>query len=196
MLDLYAITGIEQVRWMQNDLKDGKRNFDLCIDAMVRVSAQFPYIKDEDQKAIITRMMMEDKKYESLNARTIYAWLEMNKGSYFAEANAPEEIPFVELSDEEKANIDKIADEYKAKLIGQKLDAKGIEEDMKRIQEEDKIRIEGQKGGHPSTPIEKVAAMKLHDQYIRENYDMDGKKRECWTEESEWLELKGESLTP
>lgn len=81
--DLYSITGIEQVRWMQNDLKDGKRNFDLCVDSMVKTCELFDYIPEDEQKKIIRRMMIEDKDYTGLNSRTVYKWLALFKDSYF-----------------------------------------------------------------------------------------------------------------
>lgn len=36
---------------------------------------------------------------------------------------------------------------------------------------------------------EEFKERELHDLYIRQNYDPDGKKKECWMEESEWREL-------
>jgi hypothetical protein len=83
MKDLYALTGIEQVRWMQNDMVSGKRDFDLCVDAMVETCKQFPYIPEVNQKEIIRKMMVSDKDYKSLNSRTIYAWLSLHKDVHY-----------------------------------------------------------------------------------------------------------------
>lgn len=83
MKDLFAITGIEQVKWMQNDLVNGKRDFDLCVESMVQVSAKFEYISEEDQQVIIRRMMVEDKQYKGLNSRTVWGWLDMHKDTYY-----------------------------------------------------------------------------------------------------------------
>lgn len=83
MKDLYALTGIEQVRWMQQDMTNGKRDFDLCVEAMCQVSKQFPYIKEPDQQAIIRRMMIEDRKYDKLNSRTVWGWLDLHKDAHY-----------------------------------------------------------------------------------------------------------------
>lgn len=80
--DLFAFTGIEQVRWMLLDLKDGERNFDLCVEGMVQVSKLHDYISEEEQKRIVRRMMVEDKDYTNLNARTVYRWLSNAKDAH------------------------------------------------------------------------------------------------------------------
>lgn len=83
MKDLFALTGIEQVKWMQNDMVNGKREFDLCVEGMIQVSKQFDYISEEDQQTVIRRMMVEDKNYKGLNSRTVWGWLDLHKDTYY-----------------------------------------------------------------------------------------------------------------
>lgn len=83
MEDLFALTGIEQVRWMQSDMKNGKHDFELCVSAMVEVSKKFSYISEADQQTVIRKMMVEDKQYKGLNSRTIWGWLDLHKDVYY-----------------------------------------------------------------------------------------------------------------
>jgi hypothetical protein len=111
--DLYALTGIEQVRWMQNDLKDGKRNFELCVAGMVEQSKAFPYIPIEAQQKIILKMIIEDKDYQMLNSRTVFRWLNLHRDAYFINANAPEETPRVQLTEEEEKTVNALIEQWK-----------------------------------------------------------------------------------
>lgn len=146
MKDLYSLTGIEQVRWMQNDLKDGKRNFELCVEGMVVKAKEFSYIPEADQKRIILEMMTKDTDYESLNSRTIHKWLSMFKDKYFIDSQAPEETPRVELTKEESARIDALAEEFKSRLIDFRPKYKNLDEEKERIENEDSERVEGRRG--------------------------------------------------
>lgn len=91
--DLFAFTGIEQVRWMLLDLKDGERNFDLCVEGMVQVSKLHDYISEDEQKRIVRRMMVEDKDYTNLNARTVYRWLSNAKDAHILRDHHDHDTP-------------------------------------------------------------------------------------------------------
>jgi len=144
--DLYALTGIEQVLWMQKDLKDGKRNFDLCVAGMVEQSKAFSYISEEQQQKIILKMMIEDKDYEMLNSRTVYKWLNMFKDSYFIQANAPQETPRVELTPEASARVDQLLEQYKTGLTDFRPKYTNLDDEKTKIEHEDQDRREGKKG--------------------------------------------------
>ncbi len=141
--DLYALTGIEQVLWMQRDLKDGKRNFDLCVAGMVEQSKTFAYIPEEAQQKIILKMMVEDKDYSMLNSRTVYKWLNMFKDAYFTKNAAPQETPLVNLTPEASARVDKLLEGYKTSLMDFRPKYSKLDEEKEKIQQEDSERVEG-----------------------------------------------------
>lgn len=197
MKDLYALTGIEQVRWMQADLTNGKRDFDTCVNAMVATSKQFPYIKEDDQKKIISRMMIEDKTYKGLNSRQIWIWLDMNKDAYYrgqthfkeeSKLTYPEYLKvclrdnLTPLSEQE---FDKpISSERVAEYMSDLAANMGVEKAPER---EDGIKdplvaLMKDQMASGIRPEEK----KLRAQYVQENYEIDGTKKPGWSTFEEW----------
>jgi hypothetical protein len=147
--DLEALTGKRQVYYWQTETDTdssgkakGARKFEVCVQGMVIQSQNFPYIPEEDQKRIITEMIVKDQDYEALNSSVIYKWLAMYKDKYFMAANAPEPKPMHQHTPEELERIDKLAQEYLAQLAGAfQPSFKGIEKDMEAIKREDAERI-------------------------------------------------------
>jgi len=148
--DLEALTGKRQVYYWQTETDTdssgkakGARKFEVCVQGMVIQSQNFPYIPEEDQKRIITEMIVKDQDYEALNSSVIYKWLSMYKDKYFMAANAPEPEPMHQHTPEELERIDKLAQEYLAQLAGSfQPSFKGIEKDMEAIKREDEARVE------------------------------------------------------
>lgn len=146
--NLYAHTGLEQVRWMQLDVQNGKRQFEECLNGLVVACQKFPYIPDADKKRIITEMIIADQDYTALTSRTIVKWLSMHKDKYFIDSQAEPEAKRVELTDEERANVDKLLNEFKGRLapgFGEKPKYTNLADDMKKIKAEDEARVEAPK---------------------------------------------------
>jgi hypothetical protein len=195
--DLEALTGKRQVYYWQTETDTdstgkakGARKFEVCVQGMVIQSQNFPYIPEEDQKRIITEMIVKDQDYEALNSSVIYKWLAMYKDKYFMAANAPEPEPMHQHTPEELERIDKLAQEYLAQLAGAfQPSFKGIEKDMEAIKRQDKQRVEMKGSGYlPSS--EKVMMSELRRVWMLENFDpMTGKKNDNYLSFDEWILL-------
>lgn len=90
--DLESLTGLRQLFFLQSDLQDGERKKNVLIEGMILVAKKFDYIPEEEQKKIISRMMVEDQDYDSLNSRVIWKWLNLHKDKYFEGQSHYEEI--------------------------------------------------------------------------------------------------------
>jgi hypothetical protein len=143
--DLESLTGIRQLYFMQID-PDGPRKISVLIAGMLETSKQFSYISEADQQRIIREQMAKDQDYDSLNSRTIYKWLNMNKDFYFMDANSVPEAPRVALSDEEKERIDQLANQFKMSLMGDfKPQYKDLEKEIETLKLEDEERLDGKR---------------------------------------------------
>lgn len=148
MKDLEPLTGIRQLYYIESDLEDGARKFNVLIEGMVLKSKEYSYIPEEAQKAIIKKMMVQDHAYENLNSRTVDKWLNMHKDKWTIKEQVIEFKP-VELTNEAKERVDALLQQYRASLIGQKPSFKGIEQDMKNIEQEDAQRMQRPKAMPP-----------------------------------------------
>jgi hypothetical protein len=147
--DLEPLTGKRQVYYWQTETEPdatgkpkGARKFEVCVMGMVTQSKFFSYIPETDQKRIISEMMVKDQEYEALNSSVVFKWLSMYKDKYFTDANAPGPERLHEYTEEEKQRIDKLANEFKAQLVGQTPNFKGIEKDIEALKREDAERVE------------------------------------------------------
>lgn len=202
MKDLYALTGIEQVRWMQNDLANGKRDFELCVDGMVETSKKFDYIPPTEQQKIIRKMMVEDREYKALNSRTVWGWLNMHKDVYYrgqTHAQAEVQITYAEYLERCKrfnmtplpeSEWDKPVSEEKYQAAMDHLKAIGNREIIASLK-----GLRDEKGG---TIADQLTARERarHEEWIKENFDEAGFKLPCYTPEDEWRELKGYPAIP
>lgn len=144
--DLESLTGIRQLYFLQSDLEDGERKKNVLIDGMVATRNQFDYIPDEAIKKIVREQMVKDQDYDALNSRVLFKWLNMHKDVYFAKAQTPFKIDSVDLTEEQRERIDKLANEYKASLINDfKPVYKNLEYEIERIKKEDEERQQGRK---------------------------------------------------
>lgn len=191
--ELELKTGIRQLYWMQQsstDQSDFDKKKNILLDSMVIVSKKFDYIPQEDQKLIIAKLMVEDQEYDGLNSRIIWKWLNLYSGHFFNVNKASDEIPRIVHTPEQEENIRKISNDYLAQLAGNfSPDYKGLGDEIKRIQKEDKEKLirESIAQGYQSTP-EEVIAKELHFEYLIANFDaITGERLPTWLSESEWL---------
>lgn len=80
--ELEARTGIKQLVWLQQK-PDKDEQVRLLVDAMLTICKQYTYIPEDKQKVIIERGIMEDREFDSLNARTLGKWFDLYGGKYF-----------------------------------------------------------------------------------------------------------------
>lgn len=186
-------TGIRQLYWMQQgaaDQGDFDKKKNILLDSMVIASNKFDYIPKEDQKLIITKMMVEDQEYDGMNSRTVWKWLNMHSVHYFSVNKAPEEIPRIEHTAEQSERINAMIAEYLKQLAGNfSPNYTGLKEEINRIQAEDKERSDGRKAavGYQSTP-EEIIAKELHFEYLIANYDpITKEKLPGWMSEEEFI---------
>lgn len=187
MKDLFALTGIEQVRWMQADLLNGKRDFELCVDSMVQVSLKFDYISLADQKQIIRRMMVEDKQYKGLNSRTIWGWLDLHKDVHYRGQTHFQETESANAVYPSEAEVAEYVRQWQEgmKNVGRK-----IEPITSKEIKDESVRELKEKFGTEHSPIDqsKSIEIQIHNLWIKENYDIYGKKKETWLDEDTWVE--------
>jgi len=163
---------------------------------MMATSGQFPYISEADQQRIIREQMVKDQDYDSLNSRTIYKWLNMNKDFYFMETNSATESPRVELSEAEKERIDQLANQFKMSLMGNfRPEYKDLQKEIDDLKLEDIERQDGKvsetkKLGYVPPNKEYLIEKELRRQWALEVHDKyTGKPLENWLSFEEWKML-------
>jgi hypothetical protein len=164
--DLEQFTGIRQLYFLEVD-PEGEAKIRVLLDAMVATTRLFPQLSEEDQKIIIRSKMLTDQEYTSLNARVIYKWL--NEFKYPAIQKEAEPVkPARELTPEESARIDKMAQQFLATIGTAPTKAyKDLNKDMARIALEDQERQEGRKGSNYKPDPEKVLLAERKQQAIK-----------------------------
>ncbi len=78
-------TGLRQLFFLKSQCEtqgDFDKRKNVLLESMVVVSKRFNYIPDEAQKKYISRMIVEDQQYDSLNSRTIWKWLDLHKDKH------------------------------------------------------------------------------------------------------------------
>ena len=133
-----------------------------------------------------------------LTPDTLRSWIEQtrfkretNKERIESKKRQEQEAQQQPISEDTKAMVDEFMKKIADGIQSDKVAAMTyVEREMKKIRQEDDDRRNGKKsksaGYTPPTP-EQIARRDLHMRYIRENYDVAGKKRECWTPEEEWI---------
>lgn len=84
--NLDKLAGLRQVEKILSSSPNPKAEINELIDVLVKVSEQFGYIPEQDQKNIISAAVITDAEFNSLNARIVYKWLALHKDKYFKEA--------------------------------------------------------------------------------------------------------------
>lgn len=188
--NLHILTGLRQLEKILNSapsVDEGKEEVNQLIEMMLKVSLQFPYIPERDQRNIISNAVITDGEFTGLNARIIYKWLAIHKDKYFKESQ------HIQVKEDE--NWQPLTGE--ARLARIKEWEKSLAPMMERVNVTDRI---GQKENlilgherqerivHSSTPSEEVERIFLHNQWIVDNFDKKtGQKLPTWISEEEWL---------
>lgn len=188
--NLHVLAGLRQLEKILNSapsIEDGKDEINQLIDVMVRISTQFPYIPERDQKNIISAAVISDPEFTSLNARIVYKWLSQHKDKYFKESQHVEQ--------EQPENWQPLTGE--ARLARLKEWEQALAPMAERINATDRVILKEtlilghervDKINHPSTPADEVERILLHNQWISENFDKrTGNKLPNWKPESDWL---------
>jgi len=189
MKDLEPLTGIRQLFFMQSDIEDGQRKFDVLIKGMVSKAAEFDYIPEAVQKAIIKKMMVKDQEYDQLNSRVIDKWLNLHKDQYFT--SKPEELKPVQLTEEQAMRVDALITEALKNLAPDPRSVfKGWEKEAENIKAEDNERQSGNKAASLQYKMDegKILERELHLRWIRENVDpLTGELNPGGVDEKTWL---------
>jgi hypothetical protein len=193
---LKAKTGLNQYENL-SAMADAQFQFHILISSMILACDEFPYIGENDKKRIIQEQILRDQDFTGLNSRVIWKWLNANKDHYWAVAQAkadpvqstPVAFNKLPVALQEQINA------FKISLMerGPKSVPQNVQEDMKKIKQEDEGRVEKvsySKGYVPPTE-EEILKRDLHLEYVRQNFDaISGKKKENWMPEEQWLELQ------
>lgn len=123
---LKAKTGLNQLEHF-TAMKDGagnsiaKEQITILIDSMVYVCSQFPEIPDNHKKTILQAAMFTDEHFTGLHAKWVVKTLNQVRGRYFKqEGHQKDENIYdkVNLTDEERNEVDRVLNEFKASLVG------------------------------------------------------------------------------
>lgn len=121
---LRAKTGIRQWEAL-NDLPDAAKEIHVIIDLMCRECAKSPFniIQEDVKQRVIARAIIEDEHFIGLNAkfvrRALNAYWKDNGDRVLEKMNqkTAEETTRVELTQEQTAKIDEMANRYVAELL-------------------------------------------------------------------------------
>lgn len=191
---LKAKTGLNQYENL-SAMPDANFQFKILLDSMESACNEFPYIPDNDKKRIIQEQIVRDQDFTGLNSRVIWKWLNAKKDHYWEVYRMKQEpvgppVDFTELPQKLQDEIES----FKMSLLngsGLKSVPHVSEAEKSKIEREDSDRIKPKsysKGYRPPT-AEEIAEKELHLEYIKQNYDKFGDKKECWLPENEWREL-------
>lgn len=195
---LHLKTGLQQY-YKLSDLPDGKEQIRDLLDLLVKECDKFKLIPNEAKKKIVQDYMITDADFQGFNPKILWKWFNMENRKYLPNPAAFNEAVAitVEMTAEERQKVDALLDTYKAALIGKKPVFEGLEQDIAKLKREDSEQREGKKAAKYIVDQDAEVKMERHHQWIRENHDLHtGKPLPCWTEESEWLELKYPTIAP
>lgn len=117
---LDTITGIKKYTYMQinagksaNAEVEARKEMDLWISSLVRVSEKFDYIPEDCQQKYITRMMEEDQQYQDFNSRTVWKWLDLHKDKHITHSQFTEhDLSQGKYFDELKPEIQELVNNF------------------------------------------------------------------------------------
>lgn len=191
--NLHLLTGLRQLEKMLNStasVNEGKEEVNQLIEMMMKVSQQFAYIPEQDQKNIISNAVITDSEFTGLNARVIYKWLALHKDKYFKESQHIQQKPeedWQPLTGEARLARLKEWEQALAPMMQRVNTTDRVAQKEKMILGHERT----EKIIHHSTPAEEVEKRLLHNQWIGENYDIKtGKPLDTWMAEEQWLEAK------
>lgn len=201
---LRAKTGIRQ--WEQlNELPDAAKVIHDHIEFMCSECCKPPFhvVRDEIKQRVIGRAIVEDGDFIGLNAKfvrkALNAWWLVNGDRVIEAMNQKERSVYdrVELTDEQKQKIDRLANQYVADLLrgeGPKMVPKLDQAVVEKEGGEWISNIERKATCYPITTPEQAKVHELHLEWIRRNFDKyTADKLPGWKEEEEWIGSLSES---
>jgi len=187
---LDKLTGIKQYEKLQTTADPAKEVSEL-IEILCRVCAQYSYIPEKYQQAIISTSVVNDLEFIGLNARIVNKWLYMNRERFIGTGNQyeekePEAPPLTGEAREKRAQevLDIIA----------KCDTNFTQSSNDQLRNYfDKLY---KKTGTEAPPRisgpEEIFAKKMHIEYLKANYDPRTKEKlPNWMPEEQWLLEQG-----
>lgn len=194
LVNLKAKTGFNQ--WEKlNEAKDPGAEINSLIDFMIQECNKPPFdiVKPEVKQRVIARAVVEDQDFIGLNAKFVRkalgAWWLSNGDRVMEERNRKAESIYekVPLSPEKSAEIDRMLDEYKRRILS---DAgfKPVPKVSVDVLERD--GAERQKATpYPVTSLAEARRHELHLEWARRNFDVRTQdKLPSWKPEQEWIE--------
>jgi hypothetical protein len=183
--ELEARTGIKQLIWLQQK-PDAKEQVNILIDSMLKICKQYSYIPEDKQKVIIERGIMEDREFDSLNARTIGKWFDLYGGKYFEPGTQYEVIDPGEISQDTQ----KMINEFQASLSQGPKEVPAVSR-YEILKAKDRPKQEAVSRGYKYSTEEDHRLSDLRVEYSRTYHHLHtGKKLPNWISWEEFLQTK------
>lgn len=191
---LDKVAGIRQLDkiYQTHDTKEEAKNYiNALIDGLCNICQRFDYIPRAEMQRIIHDGILSDPEFFGLNERIVFKWLSKACGAYYKEPVEAVKLP------EGIGTYEPLTGEARATWLSKWMD------ELKKVDDNTKMTFTNASGsklkanlselpetkGYKPPSAETVYLMQLHDEYIRENYNVDMSKKTCWMSEDEWLKL-------
>lgn len=191
---LDKVAGIRQLDKIYASYKtkeEAKPEINMLLDELCNVCNRFDYIPRADMQRIIQDGILTDPEFFGLHGRFIFKCLSKACGAYYKEPVDAVKLP------EGVEKYEPLTGEARAKWLEDWMKA------LKNVDESTKMTFSTSSGsklkanlselpetkGYKPPSAETVYLMQLHDQYIRENYDLTGKLKPGALSENEWIRL-------
>lgn len=162
-----------------------KKEINDLLNILCDASNQFPLIPDEYKQSIIRQAVLTDERLIGLNAAFVYRHLNANRDRYLVKDS------IVTSQDESKDMTPLTGDARQAKLkewfdsLGPMVER--ADHVKNHIHEWEKTLPSKEGQAYQSSGHEKVMSSLLHIEYIKANYDKDGKPLPTWQPEDKWI---------
>jgi hypothetical protein len=177
--NLDKLTGMKQYEKLCQTEKP-KEEIKTLLDILCRVCDQFPFIPDEDKKAIINDAVIADQEFIGLNAKIIYKWLSVKKEFYTKPSGEPEISPDALTGEAREQRLKEwLAAINGMEMVQTKVDPFG---NIKAIQPVDGVT-------YTPKPVN-LYEKQRHLDYVQDNYDAKtGNKLPTWISEEEYNKI-------
>jgi hypothetical protein len=161
-------------------MPDFKSQINTLLDILCRVCDQFPFIPEEDKKAIINDAVIADQEFIGLNAKIIYKWLSVKKEFYTKPSGEPEISPEALTGEAREKRLQEWLTAINGmEMVQTKVDPFG---NIKAIQPEDGIT-------YTPKPVN-LYEKQRHLDYVQDNYDAKtGKELPTWISEESYNKI-------